>query len=42
LAGEAAEIAQESLAGSPVACLGAEGDLMRRRLRQYLAGQLDT
>jgi len=42
LAGEAGEIAQESLAGSPVACLGAEGDLMRRRLRQYLAGQLDT
>jgi len=42
LAGEAAETAQESLAGSPVACLGAEGELMRRRLRQYLAGQLDT
>ncbi|MFF5867880.1 MerR family transcriptional regulator [Pseudomonas sp. NPDC012596] len=42
LAGEAGEMAQESLAGSPVACLGAEGDLMRRRLRQYLAGQLDT
>lgn len=42
LAGEAAELAQDSLAGSPVACLGAEGSLMRRRLRQYLAGQLDT
>ncbi|BBH48048.1 MerR family transcriptional regulator [Pseudomonas sp. KU43P] len=42
LAGEAAEVAQERLAGSPVACLGAEVGLMRRRLRQYLAGQLDT
>jgi len=42
LAGEAAELAQESLAGSLVACLGAEAGLMRRRLRQYLAGQLDT
>lgn len=42
LAGEAGEMAQQSLAGSPVACLGAEGELMRRRLRQYLAGQLDT
>lgn len=42
LAGEAAEGAQERLAGSPVACLGAEAGVMRRRLRQYLAGQLDT
>ncbi|MFJ4067967.1 MerR family transcriptional regulator [Pseudomonas sp. NPDC089996] len=42
LAGEAAEGAQDGLAGSPVACLGAEVGLMRRRLRQYLAGQLDT
>ncbi|MFJ4348803.1 MerR family transcriptional regulator [Pseudomonas sp. NPDC089401] len=42
LAGEAAEVALEGLAGSPVACLGAEGELMRRRLRQFLAGQLDT
>ena len=42
LAGEAAEGAQDGLAGSPVACLGAEVELMRRRLRQYLAGQLDT
>lgn len=42
LAGEAAELAQESLAGSPVACLGAEVSVMRRRLRQYLAGQLDS
>ncbi|CAM3858870.1 HTH-type transcriptional regulator MlrA [Pseudomonas reidholzensis] len=42
LAGEAAELAQETLAGSPVACLGADASLMRKRLRQYLAGQLDT
>jgi len=42
LAGEVAELAQDNLAGSPIACLGAQGSLMRRRLRQYLAGQLDT
>ncbi len=42
LAGEAAEGAQDGLAGSPVACLGAEIERMRRRLRQYFAGQLDT
>ena len=42
LAGEAAEVAQESLAGSLVACLGAQGSVMRQRLRQFLAGQLDT
>ncbi|MFJ4155725.1 MerR family transcriptional regulator [Pseudomonas sp. NPDC089752] len=42
LAGEAAESAQESLAGSTVACLGADAAVMRRQLRQYLAGQLDT
>jgi len=42
LAGEASEVAQDSLAGSPVACLGAQGVVMRQRLRQCLAGQLDT
>lgn len=42
LAGEAAEVAQDHLAGSLVACLGAQGSLMRQRLRQFLAGQLDT
>lgn len=42
LAGEAAEVAQDSLAGSPIACLGAHGRVMRQRLRQFLAGQLDT
>ncbi|NER63010.1 MerR family transcriptional regulator [Pseudomonas sp. MAFF212427] len=41
-AGEAAELAQEGLMGSQVACLGSEGRLMRRRLQQYLAGHLDT
>jgi len=42
LAGDASDLAQESLAGSSVACLGNEGMLMRQRLRQFLAGTLDT
>jgi DNA-binding transcriptional MerR regulator len=42
LAGEAADMAQDSLIGSQVACLGSEGRLMRRRLQQYLAGHLDS
>lgn len=42
LAGEAAELAQDALAGSPVACLGADANQMPQRLEQYLAGQLDT
>jgi len=42
LAGEVAELAEESLQGTPVACLGGEGRLMPRRLRQFLAGHLDT
>ncbi|AEJ05155.1 MerR family transcriptional regulator [Stutzerimonas stutzeri] len=42
LAGEAAELGREALAGSPIACLGSSGKLMQRRLRQFLAGQLDT
>ncbi|MBV6288362.1 MerR family transcriptional regulator [Pseudomonas aegrilactucae] len=41
-AGEAAELAQDGLMGSQVACLGSEARLMRRRLQQYLAGHLDT
>lgn len=41
-AGEAADLAQDLLVGSQVACLGSEGRLMRRRLQQYLAGHLDT
>ncbi|WP_166365401.1 MerR family transcriptional regulator [Pseudomonas akapageensis] len=42
LAGEAADLAQDSLIGSQVACLGSEGRLMQRRLQQYLAEALDT
>ena len=42
LAGDAADLAEESLADSPIACLGNEGRLMQRRLRQFLAGHLDT
>lgn len=42
LAGDASDLAQDSLAGSSVACLGNEGTLMRQRLRQLLAGNLDT
>lgn len=36
LAGDAADLAQDSLAGSPVACLGNEGRLMQQRLRGLL------
>jgi len=42
LAGDAADLAEDSLSGSPIACLGGEGRLMQRRLRQFLAGHLDT
>lgn len=42
LAGEVAELAQDSLAGSSVGCLGNEGLEMRQRLKQFLAGSLDT
>lgn len=42
LAGEGAELAEECLSGSPIACLGSEGRLMQRRLQQFLAGHLDT
>jgi MerR family transcriptional regulator, light-induced transcriptional regulator len=42
LAGEASDLAQESLAGSSIGCLGNEGTVMRQRLRQFLAGNLDT
>lgn len=42
LAGDAADLAQDSLVGSTVGCLGSEGRLMRRRLQQFLAGHLDT
>lgn len=42
LAGDAADLAQDSLAGSSVGCLGNEGRLMQRRLHQFLSGGLDT
>jgi hypothetical protein len=42
LAGEASGLAQDSLAGSPIACIGSDGRLMQRCLRQFLAGHLDT
>ncbi|RON06454.1 helix-turn-helix-type transcriptional regulator [Pseudomonas brassicacearum] len=42
LAGDSADLAQESLAGSSIGCLGSEGALMQQRLQQFLAGTLDT
>lgn len=42
LAGDASDLAQESLAGSSIGCLGNEGLVMRQRLKQFLAGNLDT
>jgi len=42
LAGEMSELVQDQVVNSPVACLGASGHLMQRRLLQYLAGHLDT
>ncbi|MDH4869307.1 MerR family transcriptional regulator [Pseudomonas sp. BN515] len=42
LAGETADLMSEELDGTPVACLGSEGRLMQRRLRQFLVGHLDT
>jgi DNA-binding transcriptional MerR regulator len=42
MAGDGADLAEESLSGSPIACLGNEGRLMQRRLQQFLAGHLDT
>ncbi|MFJ2282121.1 MerR family transcriptional regulator [Pseudomonas sp. NPDC087803] len=42
LAGDAADLAQDSLAGSSIGCLGNEGATMRQRMTQFLAGKLDT
>lgn len=42
LAGDASDLAQESLNGSSIGCLGSEGMVMRQRLKQFLAGNLDT
>ncbi|MNI06721.1 HTH-type transcriptional repressor YcgE [compost metagenome] len=42
LAGDASDLAQDSLAGSSIGCLGNEGKVMSQRLKQFLAGNLDT
>jgi DNA-binding transcriptional MerR regulator len=42
LAGDASDLAQESLAGSSIGCLGNEGEVMSQRLKQFLAGTLDN
>ena len=42
LAGDAADLAQDNLAGSSIGCLGNEGATMRQRMTQFLAGTLDT
>ncbi|MEX3775560.1 MerR family transcriptional regulator [Pseudomonas sp. MYb118] len=42
LAGDASDLAEDSLAGTSIGCLGNEGMEMRQRLRQFLAGNLDT
>ncbi|KAE9638446.1 MerR family transcriptional regulator [Pseudomonas sp. PB106] len=42
LAGDASDLARDSLAGSSVACLGNEGSTMRQRMVQFLAGKLDS
>lgn len=42
LAGDLSDLAQESLSGSSIGCLGNEGMVMRQRLKQFLAGNLDT
>lgn len=42
LAGDASDLAEKSLAGSPIGCLGNDGRLMHRRLQQFLSGSLDT
>jgi DNA-binding transcriptional MerR regulator len=42
LAGDASDLTQESLAGSSIGCLGNDGMEIRQRLRQFLAGNLDT
>lgn len=42
LAGAAADLAEDNLAGSPIGCLGSEGRQMQSRLQQFLAGRLDT
>ena len=42
LAGDASDLAEQSLSGSSIGCLGNDGRLMPRRLQQFLSGGLDT
>ena len=42
LAGDVAELAEDALLGTAVACLGSEARLLQRRLRQFLDGKLDA
>lgn len=42
LAGAAAELGEEPLAGTPIACLGSSAQVMQRRLAQFIDGHLDT
>ena len=42
LAGDASDLAEESLAGSSIGCLGNEGRQMQRRLQQFVSGSLDA
>ena len=42
LAGEAAELASEQLAGTSIACLGSDARSLSRRLLQLLNGHMDT
>ena len=42
LCGDASQLAQESLAGSSIGCLGNDGGLMRQRLQLFLGETLDT
>lgn len=42
LAGDASDLAEASLAGSSIGCLGNDARLMQRRLQQFISGQLDT
>jgi DNA-binding transcriptional MerR regulator len=42
LAGDASDLAEQSLAGSSIGCLGNDGRLMSRRLQQFLSGRLDS
>lgn len=42
LGGDASELAQDSLAGSSIGCVGNEGSGMRQRLQHFLGATLDT